>query len=195
MIDTSLPDAKSLRAALGAEIRKIRKTANWLLVAAVVIWAVLVGGAYLITGSLDNTAKLSTTAAYFVLFGWGSWFVYAYFLRMEAKQDIALELLMRSFAMANESNKVLNDVKNKVDPIVTSVQEMTGDVKKVITDVSDVAHKVRATVDQYAETGNLAQGFLKDAKQVFATDGNGFLGKVVQELKELKEAFTAPPRF
>lgn len=184
MLNTSLPGSKELREALAVEIKLIRKRANWLLVYAFGFWSLLVLGFWIATGNVDDMAKLSTTAAYFVLFGWGAWFIYAYFLRMEAKQDVALELLMRSFAMADESNKTLQEVKNQVKPIVE-------DVKKVTTDVTDVVDKIRKTVDKYDSTGDLAKGFLEETKKVFS-EGNGVFGDIRDKLGDLAEALKGP---
>jgi hypothetical protein len=151
----------------------IRRRANRLTIFCFTFWSAIVGAIAVATGgNLDVTAKLATIAAYFMLFGWGCWFIYAYFLRMEKKQDIALRMVMRT---------------NAALPPLKDVMEVISQVKTAIGDVADVISKIRASVDKYEKlaNGDALRGAAEELKAVIGN--NGVIGKVERHLADIAE--------
>jgi hypothetical protein len=166
----------------------IRRKANRLTTLGLVLWTAIVLGCYLVTRDLDATAKLSSVASFFVLFGWGGGFVYAYFLRMEKKSDIGLRLALQTSRNMEAGKDIAMPIVKNVEKVVSDINGMSDDVKRVVTDVVDVVAKVRASIDKYEKMagGDTLRGAAEELKAVIGN--NGVIGRVEQHLSAIAEA-------
>lgn len=166
----------------------IRRRANRLTFWGLVLWSAIVAGFWAGTRDLDMTAKLSSVASFFVLFGWGGGFVYAYFLRMEKKSDIGLRLALQTSRNMESARDVMMPIVENVKTIVSDITSMSDQVKSVVRDTTDVVAKVRASIDKYeaAAGGDTLRGAAEELKAVIGN--NGVIGKVEQHLAAIAEA-------
>ncbi len=166
----------------------IRRRANRLTFWGLVLWSTIVAGFWAMTRDLDMTAKLSSVASFFVLFGWGGGFVYAYFLRMEKKSDIGLRLALQTSRNMESAREVMMPIVENVKRIVSDITSMSDQVKSVVRDTTDVVAKVRASIDKYeaAAGGDTLRGAAEELKAVIGN--NGVIGKAEPQLAAIAEA-------
>jgi hypothetical protein len=167
---------------------EIRRRANRLTAWGLVIWSAIVGVFGAVTWDVDMTAKLSSIASFFVLFGWGGGFVYAYFLRMEKKSDIGLRLALQTSRNMEAGKDVAMPIVKNVEQIVADINGMSGQVKAVVADVVDVVAKVRASIDKYEKSagGDTLRGAAEELKAVIGN--NGVIGRFEKHLAAIAEA-------
>jgi hypothetical protein len=167
---------------------EIRRRANRLTAWGLVIWSAIVGVFGAVTRDVDMTAKLSSIASFFVLFGWGGGFVYAYFLRMEKKSDIGLRLALQTSRNMEAGKDVAMPIVKNVEQIVADINGMSGQVKAVVADVVDVVAKVRASIDKYEKSagGDTLRGAAEELKAVIGN--NGVIGRFEKHLAAIAEA-------
>ena len=167
---------------------EIRRRANRLTAWGLVIWSAIVGVFGAVTRDVDMTAKLSSIASFFVLFGWGGGFVYAYFLRMEKKSDIGLRLALQTSRNMEAGKDVAMPIVKNVERIVEDINGMSDQVKAVVADVVDVVAKVRASIDKYEKSagGDTLRGAAEELKAVIGN--NGVIGRFEKHLAAIAEA-------
>ncbi len=153
----------------------VRRRSVRLGVISLFFWGLVVAGITLIFDDSETRREVMTTALYFMIIGWTTFWIFAYFLRMEAKQDLMIRVML-------EARVDQDEIKDKA--------------MKVIDDIGDVAAKVRVVIDGYEKQGDMAKAIMKDLKTTLVGDGNGkgngVFGSIEKRLTELVECFKAP---
>jgi len=154
---------------------EVRRRSLRLGVLSLLCWAAVVIAITLIFQNPETRRETQTTALYFMIIGWTTLWIYAYFLRMERKQDLLIRVMFEGRARQD-------DLQEKAT--------------KVIDDIGDVASKVRVVVDEYAKQGDMAKAIMQDLKTTLVGNGNGtgtgVFGSIEKKLSDLVECFKAP---
>jgi hypothetical protein len=110
------------------------------LVANVLIYFVLLA---MFKGDFDKTVRVYTNSFQYQAVGYVAWFMFPYFLRMEAKQDVGM-------AMGHDSVDLMDKIDEAVAARTARVDEILAMAKKSFEEIEKGSHPVLENLKKYA---------------------------------------------
>jgi hypothetical protein len=110
------------------------------LVANIVIYFVLLA---IFQGDFDKTVRVYTNSFQYQAVGYVAWFMFPYFLRMEAKQDVGM-------AMGHDSVDLMDKIDEAVASRTARVDEILSMAKKSFDQIEKGSHPILEDLKKYA---------------------------------------------
>ena len=125
-----------------------RKFLRLVMITLVFYGSVLASCLFVFKLSPQHTLAVSTTIFQFGVIGWGLGFMGAYFVRMEKKTDLSIEL-------GTQTADLLKELRSEITPVID-------DVKITVKDIRDLTERFQGKgLDELKETFNKVEDHMR----------------------------------
>jgi hypothetical protein len=167
---------EALQARLDKIVTSSRRFTGAVLGGVMLWWVIL----FICTRDVAKANYLFTNSFQFLAVAWCCWFMYPYFLRVEAKQDVSLAMGHDSVDVLDRLNRTIDERIQRVDLILGRLDSMTaeaeraGAVKKALEAIDQIKADmagIRAKIDR--DTAPLKVHRRPIGEEVPASEGDG----------------------